>query len=204
MSLIVIKFSRRILLYLAVAMLLGAVALPAGFAREQSHARNARGLVHHATPDSGKKGEANFPIGLQHGGADDRGGAAAARKPFKIGPPNHAHVFATKPSAGSPIVSRNAIGQPIVRREVVKPDATLPFSHFQAQPPGSPGGGVSSFAHGSLPTTQFAAPHPNPPAANLNGGRIDGAALIRHPAAGIGGPSIPTGGINGTAFVRKH
>jgi hypothetical protein len=204
MSLIVIRFSRRILLYPAVAMLLGAVALPASFAREQSHARNTRGSAHQATPDSGKKGEANFPIGLQHGGADDHGSATAARKPFKIWPSNHAHVFATKPSAGSPIVGRNAIGLPIVRREVVKPDATLPFSHFQAQPPGAPAGGVSSFAHGSPATTQFAAPHPNPPAANLGGGRIDGGTLIHHPAAGIGGPSVPTGGINGTAFVRRH
>jgi hypothetical protein len=207
-SSIVNKFSRRILLYPVVAVLSGAVALSAGLARgparDQSHARNARGTVHHATPDSAKKGEANIPIGVQHGGANDHDNAAAALKRFKIVPSNHAHVFATKPSAGLPIVGRNAIGVPMVRREVVTPDATLPFNHFQTPPPGSPAGGVGSFAHGNPATTQFVVPRPNLPPANLSGGRIDGASLIRHPAAGVGGPSIPMGGINGTAFVRKR
>jgi hypothetical protein len=203
-SSIVNKFSRRILLYPAVAMLFAAVALPAGFAREQSQARNARGPVHHATSDSAKKGEANIPISVHHGGANDRDNAAAARKAFKIVPSNHVHVFTAKPSAGSPIVGRNAIGLPIVRREVVQPDDARPFSHLQTQPPGSPAGGASSFAHGNLATTQFTAPRLNLPPANLSGGRIDGAALIHHPAAGVGGPSTPIGGINGTAFVRKR
>jgi hypothetical protein len=202
--LIVIEFRRRTLLYPAMVVLFGTVAMPAGFARE--HARNAHGPAHHATPDSAKNaknGEANFPIGLQHDGANDHDHAAAGRKPFKIVPSDHPHVLATKPPAGSTIVGRNAIGLPIARREVVNPVATLPFSHFQTQPPGAPAG-VSGLAHGNPATTQFAAPHPNPPPPNLNAGRIGGTAMIRHPATGVGGPSIPVGGINGTAFVRKH
>jgi hypothetical protein len=203
MSSIVNKFSRRILLYPAVVMLLGAVALPAGFARDQSRARNTRGTAHHATPDSAKKGEVNIPISVHHGGANDHDNAAAARKALKIVPSNHAHVFTTRPSAGSPIVGRNAIGLPIVRREVVQPGDARPFSHLQTQPPGSPAGGVSSFAHGNLATTQFTVPRLNLPPANLSVGGIGGAALIRHPV-GVGGPSTPIGGINGTAFVRKR
>jgi hypothetical protein len=199
------KSSRRILLYPAAAMLFGAVALPSGFAREQSHPKSARSSAHHATPDSTKKGEVNIPISVQHSGHSDHDNTAAGPKTFKIAPSNHAHVFATKPSTGSSVVGRNAIGLPIVRPEVALPDNAVPFSHLPTQPSGPPASGMSSFPNRNLATTQFTVPHASPPPANLSSGKIDGTALARRPAAGLGGPSIPIGGINGTAFVvRKH
>ncbi len=197
------KFACRILLYPAVATLFGAVALPAGFAREQSHAKGVTNSVHHATRDGTKKGDVNFPISVQHGGPSGHDNAGALRKTFKIAPSNHAHVFATKPSAGPSVVGRNAIGLPITRREVVQRGNVVPFRHLQMQPSGSPASGTSSLANRNLAVTQFAAPHAGAPPPNLSSGRIDGAALIRHPAASVGGPSIPTAGLNGRAFVLR-
>lgn len=200
---IVKKFRRRILLYPAAVILAGAVVLPAAFAREHSHPKGATNSAHHATRDGTKKADVNFPIGVQHGGGSDHDNAAARLRTFRIAPSNHVRVFATKPSAGPSVVGRNAIGLPVVRREVVRPGGAVSFGHLQAQPSGAPAGGMRILANRNVAMTQSTATHAIAPPPNLNSGRIDGATLIRHAATGVGGPSVQSAGLNGRVFVLR-
>jgi hypothetical protein len=199
------KKSYRILLYLSVATLFSAVALPAGLARERFHPKSERTLAHHSTLNSKKKAEVNIPISVQHGGSSDHDNPAAKRKTFRIVPQNNLRVLTTKPSTGPSVVGRNTIGLAVVRRQVLQPEDVMPLSHLQMPPPsGLPAGGLSSLGNRSVGTPQFTGPHMGTPPANSIGGGINGATLSRRPAAGVGGPSLAIGGINGTQFMLKH
>jgi hypothetical protein len=193
------KSGHRILLYLTAIMLVAMAPMPASFARVHSHLKGARSSVHRTTPGSQKKVETNIPISVQHGEHDN---ARLGLRRFRVVPPRHTRVYPARPSVGSPVVGRNSIGLPIVRREAIQPDNAMPFNH--PQPPFAPQvNGMSSFANRGLATPQFTVPRGSPPPPNLNGGRIGGAPLLRRPATGVGGPSTPVGGLNGTAFLRK-
>jgi hypothetical protein len=138
-----------------------------------------------------------------------RGGFTPANRNAKAGlrivkPEN----FTRRPDITTPAkpVVRNAIGQPVPSRRVIieaprlAPSVQVPGAAPKIIPrsivPPSP---VSPSTVGSTPL------RPTTTVGVSSSGRIDGARLIRPPAAplGIGGPAHPVGGINGTT-VRTH
>lgn len=197
---IVKRADDRILLYPAMAMLFGVVALSAGFAHAQSDNRHVQRSAHHVTGDSNKEVDPDIPISVRHSGQDN---ARSGPKTLKIVPSNRAHNSTARPSAGPYIASRNAIGQPVVGREIVPRSSPMPFGHSQTQPSAPPAGAMSGFANRNLATRQYTASYPSSRSGVLNQGRIGGGVPMHSPAAGLGGPSRPTGAINGTAFPPK-
>lgn len=158
------KLSLQIGFYPVAAVLLSAVASSAGFAGEQSPARNGSGSVH---------------------------------RPVTIG---------TRKPAEANVIRRNTIGLPTVPRQVIQRYNAQPFTLLQAQPLAVPASPIGSLANRGLGRTQTAVPRASPAATILIPGRIDGSSLTRPGTAraSVGGPAIPVGGINGTAFRRKY
>lgn len=199
------KIFDQILLCAVIAVLLGAVALPPSLAHAQSRTGGRRGSAHHDARLGGEgKTETNIPISLQHNESSGHNEVRAGQKTFRIVPARHTHVDAARRIGASHIVGRNAIGLPIVRNQAVQLDKVAPIGHWQAQSAGAPANGISRLVNRNPAMGQLAVPHASPPLRNLTAGRIDGAQLTRRLPAGVGGPSIPIGGINGAAFRRKH
>jgi hypothetical protein len=195
------KIGYRILLC-PVAMILLCAALTDGLA-QQCHPESTPVLHHHPVSDqpqapSGREQtiEMNIPISGEHSGESHHDHAGAGRKTFKVVPGAHLHLRMARPPIGSSTVGRNAIGLPIARHDLVQGEQVAPFARPQTQPFGLPSNRTGGFANGSLPVS------PSLPIRNR--GTIGGVPLTPRRAAGLGGPSTPVDGINGTAVRLKY
>lgn len=195
------KIYHRILLSAAAAILSCAVASTASFGQ---HSKRHRVPDHHQVKsDRSKEIDVNIPISTQHGGKGDDDRVGAGQKTLQIVPDRRRQVYTVRPSAGLSFAHRNAIGLPIVQHEVIQGESALSVGRPQTQPPG-PSNGMAGFTNRSFATPQET-PHPASPSLPiLNRGTIGGVSLIPRRTGGVGGPSTPVGGINGTAVRPRH
>lgn len=119
--------------------------------------------------------------------------------------PQHPHANAVPPSDGLGVVGRDALGQPMVPRAPVQPGSVTPFGRSPTQRIGSPGIGVGGLAS-SAAARQMPMPGASRPGAIVNRGTIGGSSLSRRGTtlSVLGGPSVPSGGINGTTFPARR
>jgi hypothetical protein len=192
------RIGHRVLLCPGAAIVLWAAALTAGFA-QQSHSGSTRVLHRRPAPDQPQAGsdrnetiEMNIPVSGDHRGRRDRDHASTRQSTFKVFPGEHLHPRVAVPSVGSSLVGRNAIGLPTVRHDLVQGESAAPF----ARPFGPPSNRTVGFANRGIPAS------PSLPVRNR--GTIGGVPINPHRTAGLGGPSTPVGGINGTAIRLKY
>ena len=196
----------QISLYSVVTLALCAVVSTAGVAREQSHAGSATASARqHAVPQRKSNNEADMPISIEHSDVIGSGGhAGSGPKGFRIVPSAHRNVHVAEPSVATGVAGRNAIGLPIVRREAVPRDSAAPADRSQTRPPMPPAVATGILAVGSPTTMRHTAPPAGRPISAVSRGTIGAVSLMPRRATGLGGPSAPIGGINGTAFLPKY
>jgi hypothetical protein len=182
------------------AFMLIAVSAPQQALAKETH-------VHHGT----RKAVPVSPKGAPAEGAVVKGVTPDKRQEVGVRPkaaaPAISQARRALVPAPSSAIPRNAIGQPVVPREVLTGSSEKPAG------PSSPTARAALGATGTPANPYFASSNPGQqnlhPTVAINPigrGKIDGAGPIRPPPApsGLGGPAKVAAGINGTTWHQKR